>query len=69
MCLLLNVKGASMKIYKKATEAEVEEAVAEVLRYAPHRPGGSKFKVCEKHNLKKFVLVVMWDVWFLDVDL
>jgi hypothetical protein len=34
-----------MRVHKKATESDVEHAVAEVLRYAPHRPGGSKFKV------------------------
>ena len=31
-----------MKVDKRATESDVEHAVAEVLRYAPHRPGGSK---------------------------
>lgn len=39
--------GAAKKVYKRATDTEVEEAVAEVLRNAPHRPGGSKYKVTE----------------------
>ena len=37
--------GATARLYRKAKESEIEDAIAEVLRLAPHRPGGSKYKV------------------------
>lgn len=35
-----------MKVHRQKTQLDVEDAIAEVLRHAPHRPGGSKYKVC-----------------------
>lgn len=35
-----------MKVHRKDKEVDIDEAIAEVLRHAPHRPGGSKYKVC-----------------------
>jgi hypothetical protein len=35
-----------MKVHRQKTQLDVEDAVAEVLRHAPHRPGGSKYNVC-----------------------
>jgi len=37
--------GATARIFKTCKEQEIEEAIAEVLRNAPHRPGGLKFTV------------------------
>ena len=37
--------GAAKKVYKRATDTDVEDAIAELLRNALHRPGGSKYKV------------------------
>ena len=37
--------GAAARLYRKAKESEIEDAIAEFLRNAPHRPGGSKFEV------------------------
>jgi hypothetical protein len=33
----------------KVTESEIEEALSETLKHAPHRPGGSKYKVSLMH--------------------
>jgi len=33
------------KYFQKSKEHEIEEAIAKVLRNAPHRPGGLKFTV------------------------
>lgn len=37
--------GATARLYRKAKESEIEDAIAELLRLAPHRPGGSQHKV------------------------
>ena len=44
ICYLCTI-GATARIFRKTKENEIEEAIAEVLRNAPHRPGGSKFTV------------------------
>ena len=44
-CLIQFITGAAARTFRKAKENEIEEAIAEVLRNAPHRPGGSKYMV------------------------
>jgi hypothetical protein len=39
------VTGATARNFRKAKESDIEDAIAEVLRNAPHRPGGSKYMV------------------------
>ena len=33
-----------MKINRKTKEVDVEVEIGEVLKHAPHRPGGTKYK-------------------------
>jgi len=41
---------ATARIFKTSKEHEIEEAIAEVLRNAPHRPGGLKFTPKSKQH-------------------
>jgi hypothetical protein len=54
--LLLFYTEATLKMFKKAKESDVGEAVAEFLRNAPDRPGGLKFTVCSCQVLAFYVL-------------
>ena len=36
---------ACMKVHAKASEADVEEQIRAILKHAPNKPGGSRFKV------------------------
>lgn len=44
-CLLMYIVGAARNRYRSAKESEIEYELAEFLKHAPHRPGGTKFKV------------------------
>ena len=58
MLSFLCIAGTCLKLFKKCTETEVEEEIDEVLRNAPHRPGGPKYKVshCNTVNTTIFCL-------------
>lgn len=45
-CLLLFHAGSTSRLFRKVKENEIEDEIAEVLRLAPHRPGGSHYAVC-----------------------
>jgi hypothetical protein len=37
--------GSCIRAHKKVSEVDVEEQIGEVLKHAPHRSGGAKYKV------------------------
>ena len=43
--ICISYAGAAMEVHCQKSELAVEDSIAEVLRHAPHRPGGPKYKV------------------------
>jgi hypothetical protein len=48
------IRSCDEELHRKEKELDVDYAIAEVLQLAPHRPGGSMYKVylCKKKNTK-----------------
>ena len=43
--MLVYLLEACLRVHKKASKTEVEEQIAETLKHAPNKPGGSRHKV------------------------
>lgn len=47
-----------MKIHTKASELVVEESIAETLKHAPNKPGGTRYKV-EFNHIQVYIILFL----------
>ena len=39
-----------LRVHQRCTETEVNDAIIDFLKHAPHQPGGNKYKVLQLFN-------------------
>jgi hypothetical protein len=58
--LSISIAEACMRCHRKATELNIEESIAECLKHAPNKPGGSRYRV----SLKALTMFTGSKQWF-----